>query len=561
MAAILPLGRTIFIDAAGTPLAGGSVTFYTPGTTTYKTTWQNADQSTANTNPIVLDSDGGALIYGQGGYQMLVLDQNGNQLWNQFTYAATISSALESFLQADSLYDAFNALGQTGASWAGDFAIDGKLAVSETIGSATYISAFTLGIPEADQLLVTNPTANATIATRTSFTVQGETAYDSNREFLSSLGFVSSKGAGVGNGAGDKVTQYIGLEAKKGTGDVWTLNTCLTMDSDSGDNGNKYTAQGYELDFNNNLADRGASGKITDDLSSPVAYGLSITGASKFSSTSALVITGSTTATDSTKPQWNRGITSAGYIGIATIHDVADVPTCIQMDGIYSNAAINLTALNGNAGADTKTALFMKNNQSINWQNNDKSKVVGDTVDTNNNRIIGVNANEVRTAAPLIPGTDNLYNIGKPALCWGDVYCASIYPGGASSGFDLGASTSPWNNLYIQNTPTVTSDPAKKKDVNPLPSVLDVVDMINPVSFRWKDQGKDNPDPQVHFGFLAPDFKGLFSAHGIDFAAYVEDEHQNKSLRTGELIPILWKAVKELLVEVRELKTALSSQS
>ncbi len=84
---ILPNGKNQFIDINGRPLVGGSVTFYEPDTLVLKDTWQDADQSTLNTNPIILDSRGQAIIYGNGTYRQRVKDSLGNLIWDQKTSA------------------------------------------------------------------------------------------------------------------------------------------------------------------------------------------------------------------------------------------------------------------------------------------------------------------------------------------------------------------------------------------------------------------------------------------------------------------------------------------
>jgi hypothetical protein len=85
MATILPQAETTFTDSNGVPLAGGTVTFYIPGTTTPKDTWQNSGQSILNSNPVVLDSAGRAIIYGSGSYRQVVKDSAGNLIWDQVT--------------------------------------------------------------------------------------------------------------------------------------------------------------------------------------------------------------------------------------------------------------------------------------------------------------------------------------------------------------------------------------------------------------------------------------------------------------------------------------------
>ncbi|MCA8087496.1 hypothetical protein [Burkholderia cenocepacia] len=83
MASILPNGKTQFIDQNGKPLAYGTVTFYAPGTTTKKDTWQDQAMTQPNTNPVSLDSRGQATIWGTGSYRQVVTDQFGAVIWDQ----------------------------------------------------------------------------------------------------------------------------------------------------------------------------------------------------------------------------------------------------------------------------------------------------------------------------------------------------------------------------------------------------------------------------------------------------------------------------------------------
>lgn len=80
-ASLLPPARSVFYNAStGEALAGGFVYTYVPGGVTPKQTWQDAGETTLNTNPIVLDASGSALIYGNGSYQITVTDSLGNQI-------------------------------------------------------------------------------------------------------------------------------------------------------------------------------------------------------------------------------------------------------------------------------------------------------------------------------------------------------------------------------------------------------------------------------------------------------------------------------------------------
>ncbi|SAK19276.1 parallel beta-helix repeat-containing protein [Burkholderia multivorans] len=76
------------MDQNGHPLAGGSVYFYIPNTSTKKNTYQDAAQTILNTNPIILDANGQAIIWGSGSYRQVVYDQYGNLIWDQITQDA-----------------------------------------------------------------------------------------------------------------------------------------------------------------------------------------------------------------------------------------------------------------------------------------------------------------------------------------------------------------------------------------------------------------------------------------------------------------------------------------
>jgi hypothetical protein len=66
-------------------LAGGTVAFYIPNTLSVKQTWQNSGETVLNTNPVTLDQNGCALIYGAGIYRQILKDSLGNTVWDQLT--------------------------------------------------------------------------------------------------------------------------------------------------------------------------------------------------------------------------------------------------------------------------------------------------------------------------------------------------------------------------------------------------------------------------------------------------------------------------------------------
>lgn len=79
-ATLLPPPRAVFYDQLGNPLSGGYVYTFVPGGMTPKLSWQDAAETTPNSNPIILDNGGSCLLYGSGQYQITVTDSLGNQV-------------------------------------------------------------------------------------------------------------------------------------------------------------------------------------------------------------------------------------------------------------------------------------------------------------------------------------------------------------------------------------------------------------------------------------------------------------------------------------------------
>jgi len=104
-ATLLPNAKQQFLDGNGKPLAGGSVYFYIPNTSTFKSTWQDPAQTILNTNPVILDASGEAVIWGSGTYRQVVYDVDGNLIWDQIT-EDTSSGLFGNF--ADNTYLASN---------------------------------------------------------------------------------------------------------------------------------------------------------------------------------------------------------------------------------------------------------------------------------------------------------------------------------------------------------------------------------------------------------------------------------------------------------------------
>lgn len=99
-----------YCDANGVPMAGGTIDTFIPGTDTPKDTWSDMAGTALNTNPIVLDAAGRALIYGDGEYRFVLKDAAGNLIYDQLT-TSFISDAMKDVVQAPSHAEAVRLLG------------------------------------------------------------------------------------------------------------------------------------------------------------------------------------------------------------------------------------------------------------------------------------------------------------------------------------------------------------------------------------------------------------------------------------------------------------------
>jgi hypothetical protein len=82
MAKLAPFGPFRALDGEGDPLSGGKLYAYEAGTSTLKDTYTDASGDTANTNPVILDSEGYANVWlGSGAYKLVLKDSTDVTLW------------------------------------------------------------------------------------------------------------------------------------------------------------------------------------------------------------------------------------------------------------------------------------------------------------------------------------------------------------------------------------------------------------------------------------------------------------------------------------------------
>lgn len=583
----LPNGRKQYFDTNGNPLVAGSVAFFIPNTSTLSTVYQDDQKSVISPNPVTLDAAGTCSVFASGEFREQVKDADGNLISDSVVVAPTpliISDAMLPVLTAATPADAEAILNPGGNGSGGS---SGGGSIGSTLTNLTV---------NGDQTLNVAPIANPP-ATFASLSATGNAVSANTREFLVNLGLTSAIGLG-GTAGNDKVTLYSGLQAKPGTGDTWTFNTCLNIDSGAEGKANH---TGIEVDVNNGGASQGNSGTLVTDFGSKVINGISISGAGPGSCTVGCIVNSAKTTGD---PQWSRGFTTVGRFGVCGYQEWGTTPVGFQFDGAYSTAAINMTAIHNNAGAVTDTALLMKPAQHITWQDAQGNGVVSNFLDQNNNMFIGLGSSPgivggVFMGGTTVPQADNAYGLGTSTNRWtggwftGDVNCANvrlpnasvlswsnnpdsnggiaglvfdwvdssnnriignsannIYMGAAvlpqTPGSNLGNDLNFWGSVYSQAGVVTPSDPKLKKDMVPLYDMGGILDAITPIAFKWKAG-----DDRLHFGFNAEEVRTIFgSRHAISEVA----EDGTLLLQKDHMLAVLWRVCKDLKQKVSNLE-------
>jgi hypothetical protein len=97
-------------DANGDPIAGGSIATFVPGTSTPKQVWIDPEQTALATNPVIMDSAGRTLMYGDGNYRLVIRDAVGNEIAD-IEATTIVSAAMAPVVTAATIPDALALLG------------------------------------------------------------------------------------------------------------------------------------------------------------------------------------------------------------------------------------------------------------------------------------------------------------------------------------------------------------------------------------------------------------------------------------------------------------------
>lgn len=145
----------------------------------------------------------------------------------------------------------------------------------------------------------------------------------------------------------------------------------------------------------------------------------------------------------------------------------------------------------------------------------------------------------------------NVILLGQAGLTNGININASLAPN-ADNAYDIGVSHSRIRTIYTVNSVNVSSDPSHKTDMAPVEDVGGLIDVIHPITFRWKDEAGETG---VQWGFNAREVQSAFASDGREFAGCVETE-SGLFLKPDQLLAVLWAEVRSLRERVAQLEAA-----
>lgn len=252
-----------------------------------------------------------------------------------------------------------------------------------------------------------------------------------------------------------------------------------------------------------------------------------------------------------------------------------------------NNAALGSSALILNTTGNSNTAVGAAALRRLTTGSN--NVVIGMTAGD-----VAVNASDVQTNSncvligrntkPLTNGTVNEIIIGDSAegngsntVTLGNTSVATTVLQGnilphTTQVRNLGSSSKEWQDVYLKNSPVVSSDEKMKENIQSLDLGLDFIDKLRPVSYKFKNQTFEEKYLESvenlktgeldsiektktielnykrnHNGLIAQEVKQVLDDLGIDSPIYCYDEESDMHmLRYEELIPCLIKAVQEL---------------
>jgi len=218
-------------------------------------------------------------------------------------------------------------------------------------------------------------------------------------------------------------------------------------------------------------------------------------------------------------------VDASGNVGIGT----ASPTTKLYVKGGNEN---QLTIDNS---GERYTTLFLRNNSTLKsywfWDNSDAATYFGNSANS-----------------PLVFLTNDTSRMRITS--GGEVYIAGATDQGA---YNLQCNgTGVWGaGAYVNG-----SDERIKQDITPIDTGLDVVNKLNPVTYKYKEDW--SKDQSIQTGFIAQDL--LVALEGKNYVdGIVQQGGEYMSVAYQNIIPILTKAIQEQQTIINDLKARVTA--
>ncbi|HRZ76182.1 MAG TPA: tail fiber domain-containing protein [Bacteroidales bacterium] len=271
---------------------------------------------------------------------------------------------------------------------------------------------------------------------------------------------------------------------------------------------------------------------------------------------------------------------SSGWVGMGTSAPGVNLDVAFNTSATSNGIRINLEgtgdavirfALSGSTkytiGVDQSDNEYLKIGRGLGVSSNPIMTLKVDDVDFADD----ISADYVNANRVVMPAGGRV-DIGSVYLMWGGTKIlrtdCDIVPAVQNTD-DLGSSGFRFNQIYLVNSPNVSSDARLKKDIRDLDYGLAEVMKLRPVRYKWKD----NPDQNDRIGLIAQELQPVIGEvvssrqHTYPNPESIAKEWIDTptlGVTYEELIPVLIKAIQEQqdrILELQERLTVLENRS
>lgn len=120
----------------------------------------------------------------------------------------------------------------------------------------------------------------------------------------------------------------------------------------------------------------------------------------------------------------------------------------------------------------------------------------------------------------------------------------------STGAYDLGHSYARWNNIYLTNSPNVSSDLRLKSEIKPLDLGLKEILKLKPKMYKKHNDFDKKSEGKKEYGFIAQELKEVLPI------VVTGNEHDGNPLGVmyEQVIPVMTQAIKELKNEVDKIE-------